>query len=100
MLLVMAAAFNLSKFPGFGGDTYRAYFADASGLHKGNIVQVGGIRAGRVEDIDLDHAKVRVTFEDNHGVEFGRESRATAEVPTLLGEKSLESLDAGDGQPD
>ena len=24
MLLVMAAAFNLSKFPGFGGDTYQA----------------------------------------------------------------------------
>ena len=34
MLLVMAAAFNLSKFPGFGGDLYRAEFNDASGLHQ------------------------------------------------------------------
>jgi phospholipid/cholesterol/gamma-HCH transport system substrate-binding protein len=100
MLLVMAAAFNLSKFPGFGGDTYRAYFADASGLHKGNIVQVGGIRAGRVQDIELDHGKVLVTFEVDHGVEFGRESRASVEVLNLLGEKYLDLVPAGDGQLD
>ena len=48
MLLVMAAAFNLSQFPGFKGSTYRAEFSDASGLHVGNMVQVGGMRVGRV----------------------------------------------------
>jgi len=98
MALVMAAAFNLSKFPGFGGDTYRAYFADASGLHQGNIVQVGGIRAGRVQDVQLDHGKVLVTFEVDHGVEFGKESRASVEVLNLLGEKYLDLVPAGDGQ--
>src|SRR6476619_53858 len=89
MLVVMAAAFNLSKFPGFGGDTYQAYFADASGLHKGNMVQVGGIRAGRVQDLELDKGKVLVTFEVDHGVEFGKESKASVEVLNLLGEKYL-----------
>ena len=90
MLLVMAAAFNLSKFPGFGGDTYQAYFADASGLHKGNVVQVGGIRAGRVQDLQLKDGKVLVTFEVDHGVEFGKDSRASVEVLNLLGEKYLD----------
>jgi phospholipid/cholesterol/gamma-HCH transport system substrate-binding protein len=89
MLVVMAAAFNLSKFPGFGGDTYQAYFADASGLHKGNMVQVGGIRAGRVQDLKLDKGKVLVTFEVDHGVEFGKDSQARVEVLNLLGEKYL-----------
>ena len=51
MLVIMAAAFNLSKFPGFGGTSYTAIFADASGIHRGNLVQVGGIRVGRVQDV-------------------------------------------------
>ena len=54
MLLVMAAAFNLSKFPGFGGSLYRAEFKDASGLHSGNMVQVAGMRVGRVKEVELE----------------------------------------------
>jgi phospholipid/cholesterol/gamma-HCH transport system substrate-binding protein len=100
MLLVMAAAFNLSKFPGFGGDTYEAYFADASGLHKGNMVQVGGMRAGRVQDLELDKGKVLVTFEVDHGVQFGKDSEARIEVLNLLGEKYLDLVPAGEGQLD
>ena len=99
MLLVMAAAFNLSKVPGFGGDLYRAEFADASGLHRGNMVQVGGIRVGRVKDIELENSNtVLVTFEVDHGVEFGSDSRASVEVLNLLGEKYLELTPAGSGQ--
>lgn len=98
LLLVMAAAFNLSKFPGFGGDTYRAYFSDASGLHKGNMVQVGGMRAGRVQKVEIKDGKVLVSFEVDHGVEFGKESSASVEVLNLLGEKYLELAPAGSGQ--
>jgi phospholipid/cholesterol/gamma-HCH transport system substrate-binding protein len=100
MLLVMAAAFNLNKFPGFGGDSYQAYFSDASGLHKGNMVQVGGMRAGRVQDVELDDGKVLVTFEVDHGVEFGSDSAARVEVLNLLGEKYLNLIPAGRGQLD
>ena len=72
MALIMAAAFNLSKFPGFRGSTYHAEFKDASGLHVGNMVQVGGIRVGRVTDVSLENSNtVLVTFEVDNGVEFG-----------------------------
>jgi phospholipid/cholesterol/gamma-HCH transport system substrate-binding protein len=98
MLLVMAAAFNLSKFPGFGGTSYTAVFADASGIHRGNMVQVGGIRVGRVQDVTLESSTVLVTFEVDHGVEFGEESEASIEVLNLLGEKYLELTPAGEGQ--
>jgi phospholipid/cholesterol/gamma-HCH transport system substrate-binding protein len=100
MMVIMAAAFNLGKFPGFGGDTYQAYFADASGLHKGNMVQVGGIRVGRVQDVELTKGKVLVSFEVDHGVEFGKDSEAHVEVLSLLGEKYLNLVPDGGGQLD
>ncbi len=100
MALVMVAALNLSKFPGFGGVSYSAVFSDASGIHRGNIVQVGGIRVGRVQSVDLDGPRVLVRFEVDKGVEFGPDSSASVEVLNLLGEKYLELTPAGDGQLD
>ena len=98
MAIVSAATFNLSKFPGFRGTTYYAEFSDASGIHKGNIVQVGGIRSGRVTDVTLDGDRVIVKFEIDGDVEFGSESEASIEVLNLLGEKFLDLQPAGDGQ--
>ena len=99
MAVVMAAAFNLSQFPGFKGTTYRAEFSDASGLRAGNMVQVGGIRVGRVQEVALvDSNTVVATFEVDNGVEFGEESRASVEVLNLLGEKYLALEPAGGGQ--
>ncbi len=99
MALVMVAAFNLSKFPGFKGGTFHAEFKDASGLHKGNMVQVGGIRVGRVTDVSLENSNtVLVTFSVDNGVEFGKDSRASVEVLNLLGEKYLDLQPAGAGQ--
>lgn len=98
LLLIMAAAFNLSKFPGFGGNVYQAYFKDASGIREGNMVQVAGMRVGRVENVSLDGDVVLVRFEVDTDVEFGTESRASVEVLNLLGEKYLELSPAGKGQ--
>ncbi|WP_193607258.1 MCE family protein [Nocardioides lijunqiniae] len=100
MLVIMAAAFNLSKFPGFGGTSYTAQFSDASGIHRGNTVQVGGMRVGRVQDVRLEDGLVVVQFEVDNGVEFGTESEASVEVLNLLGEKYLELTPAGEGQLD
>jgi phospholipid/cholesterol/gamma-HCH transport system substrate-binding protein len=98
MALVSAATFNLGKFPGFRGTTYYAEFSDASGIHKGNIVQVGGIRAGRVTDVTLAGDRVKVKFEVDGDVEFGKDSKASIEVLNLLGEKFLDLQPAGSGQ--
>ncbi|KRB75832.1 virulence factor Mce family protein [Nocardioides sp. Root190] len=98
MTLVSAATFNLGKFPGFRGTTYYAEFSDASGIHKGNIVQVGGIRVGRVTDVTLADDRVKVKFEVDGGVEFGTKSKASIEVLNLLGEKYLDLEPVGEGQ--
>ena len=99
MALISAATFNLSKFPGFRGTTYYAEFSDASGIHKGNIVQVGGIRVGRVSDVTLDEDRVIVKFEiDDGDVDFGPDSTASIEVLNLLGEKFLDLQPSTEGQ--
>jgi phospholipid/cholesterol/gamma-HCH transport system substrate-binding protein len=99
MALISAATFNLSKFPGFRGTTYYAEFSDASGIHKGNMVQVGGLRVGRVTDVTLDDDRVLVKFEiDDGDVDFGPDSTASIEVLNLLGEKFLDIQPSPEGQ--
>jgi phospholipid/cholesterol/gamma-HCH transport system substrate-binding protein len=96
MALISAATFNLSKFPGFRGTTYYAEFSDASGIHKGNMVQVGGLRVGRVTEVTLDEDRVLVKFEINGDVDFGSDSTASIEVLNLLGEKFLDLQPVGE----
>ncbi len=100
MVIILAATFNLSRFPGFGGNSYLAEFSDASGIHRGNVVQVGGIRVGRVQDVSLDGPKVLVKFELDGDVELGPDSAASIEVLNLLGEKYLQVTPAGEGDLD
>jgi phospholipid/cholesterol/gamma-HCH transport system substrate-binding protein len=99
LLLVMAAAFNLQKFPGFRGTGYHADFADASGLSRGDMVQIAGVRVGRVSSISVHKDRVRVNFEV-HGASFGKETKASVEVLNLLGSKYLNLTPAGTGTMD
>lgn len=98
VLLAFVAAFNIGKFPGLKGTRYEAEFSDASGLRKGNMVQVAGMRVGSVKDLRVDDGLVVVEFEVDGDVEFGKESRAAVKVLNLLGEKYLELIPAGSGQ--
>lgn len=99
LLIVMAAAFNLQKFPGFRGTTYHAEFADASGLKVGDIVEIAGIRVGRVDNITVEEnggtPHVRVDF-DVHNASFGTLSKASIDILNLLGEKYLNLQPIGD----
>ena len=96
LLLVMAASFNLQKFPGFRGTTYHAELKDASGLRVGSEVQVAGIRVGRVNDLKIGPERVIADF-DVENATLGRSSRASVEVKSLLGEKFLNITPEGSG---
>ncbi len=100
MGVIVAATFNLGKFPGFRSESYRAEFSDAGGLRTGNIVQIGGIRVGRVNDVALAGDHVVVTFDVDSGVDIGTESSAAVGVLNMLGEKYLDVTPAGPGDLD
>ena len=97
LLVVMAAAFNLQKFPGFKGTGYHVQLTDASGLHKGNMVQIAGIRVGRVSDITISGNHVTVDV-DVKGATLGDKTQASVQVLNLLGEKYLELTPKGSGE--
>lgn len=97
LLITMAAAFNLQKFPGFKGTDFHANFSDASGLRTGNMVQVAGVKVGRVNNIRITDGHVTVDF-DAKGVELGNNTTASVQVLNLLGEKYLEVASEGSGK--
>lgn len=95
LAFAMIAAFNLQKFPFFAGTTYHAEFADASGLKVGDIVEIAGIRVGRVDGMRIDGSHIRVDF-DVHGQKFGSDTTASVEVLNLLGQKYLKLTPIGE----
>ncbi|MGA9103320.1 MCE family protein [Aeromicrobium sp.] len=99
LLLVMAASFNLQKFPGFRGTTFHAELTDASGLRTGSEVQVAGVRVGRVNKLRIGPEKVIADF-DVKNATLGRSTRASVEVKSLLGEKFLNITPKGSGELD
>lgn len=96
LLIVMVAAFNIQRFPGFRGAGFHADFADASGLSPGDMVQIAGVKVGKVTGIEIHEDHVRVDF-DVHDASFGKDTRASVEVLNLLGSKYLEIAPDGPG---
>ncbi|QIK66708.1 MCE family protein [Nocardioides sp. HDW12B] len=95
-VLLLAAAMNLQKFPGFRGASFQAEFGDASGLHRGNMVQIAGIDVGRISEVELRGEYVVAHFTLDPGVEFGADSTAAIEVLNLLGEKYIDLTPLGE----
>jgi phospholipid/cholesterol/gamma-HCH transport system substrate-binding protein len=77
---------------------YSAYFAEAGGLRSGAAVQVAGYRVGAVSSVELDGARVLVTFDVDKGVHLGAQTEANIRTKSLLGAKVLQVTPRGDGQ--
>nr|MCW2727651.1 transporter substrate-binding protein [Aeromicrobium sp.] len=96
---MMLGAFRADRLPIIGGgDTYHADFAEIGGLAAGDEVRVAGVPVGKVNKIELDGPKVRVTFTMDKGTDFGTETGADIRVRTLLGAQFLALTPAGPGQ--
>lgn len=77
--------------------THTAYFAESSGLLSGAHVQVSGFQVGQVTDVELDGARVRVTFNVDKSIRLGERTEAAIKAKSLLGVKVLEVTPRGDG---
>ncbi|MET0930246.1 MAG: MCE family protein [Aeromicrobium sp.] len=99
IVAMMLGAFRADRLPIIGsGDTYHAYFAEIGALKPGNEVRIAGVSVGKVQGIELDGNKVRVTFKIDKGTDFGTETGADIRVRTLLGAEFLALTPKGDGQ--
>jgi phospholipid/cholesterol/gamma-HCH transport system substrate-binding protein len=96
---MMLGAFKADRLPIIGsGDIYHANFAEVGGLKTGNEVRVAGVSVGKVQKIELDGPKVRVTFKIDKNTDFGTETGADIRVRTLLGAEYLALTPKGPGQ--
>ena len=80
------------------GSHYDAVLPEAAGLKPGDPVRVSGLHVGRVDSVELGEEGVDVEFTITEtGVELGDKTTAEVSVDTVLGDKALELVSAGDG---
>jgi phospholipid/cholesterol/gamma-HCH transport system substrate-binding protein len=97
LALGFIAALNSDDLPVIGGGTtYTAEFSEASGLQKDNDVRVAGVKVGKVSDIALDGASVKVSFKVKDAW-LGDRTSAAIKIKTLLGQKYLSLDPQGEG---
>ncbi|MGW4488814.1 MCE family protein [Amycolatopsis sp. NPDC004368] len=92
LVLGFVAALNSDDLPVIGGGTtYSADFSEAAGLTTDNDVRIAGVKVGKVSQIKLDGASVKVSFKVKDAW-LGDKTTAAIKIKTLLGQKYL-SLD-------
>lgn len=98
LVLLMALALQYQNLPLIKSDrTYKAHFSDAAGLKTGDLVKVSGLKAGKVEGIELDGDKVLVTFTVTKDVHLGSRTRVDISTDSLLGKRALRVVPDGPG---
>jgi len=93
VLMSAIAGYLIVTFGGkdFGGKTkdYIVYFDDVEGLVKGADVQVKGVKAGQVKDLEIEKntGKVKVTLAIKEDVPIYKDAKAYIKTLGLMGDK-------------
>jgi phospholipid/cholesterol/gamma-HCH transport system substrate-binding protein len=85
--VLVATIGNLS----FGGShTYKAVFADATGLNKGDDIRVAGVKVGTVKGIEIsDRTRALVTFSVDDSASVTEATHATIKYRNLVGQRYI-----------
>jgi phospholipid/cholesterol/gamma-HCH transport system substrate-binding protein len=96
MVLGFVVALNADSLPIIGaGTTYTADFTEAAGLKPDDEVRIAGVKVGKVTDVTLDGAQVKVSFQVKDAW-LGDQTSAAIKIKTLLGQKYLALDPVGD----
>jgi phospholipid/cholesterol/gamma-HCH transport system substrate-binding protein len=98
--VLLLLAFNIESIPLLAGHKYSAAFSEAGGLKAGDDVRVAGVKVGKVSNVDLEGAHVRVVFRVGRGTDLGADTRASVRIKTILGQKFLSLEPGGSGHLD
>jgi phospholipid/cholesterol/gamma-HCH transport system substrate-binding protein len=85
--VLVATIGNLS----FGGShTYKAVFADATGLNKGDEIRVAGVKVGTVKGVEIsDRTRALVTFSVDDSTSVTEATHATIKYRNLVGQRYI-----------
>ena len=70
-------------------DTYTALFTDVTGLKQGDDVRVAGVRVGRVDAVDLEGTKAKVTFRLQRDQVIYSDTIASIVYQNIVGQRYL-----------
>lgn len=101
--MVVIVALQMDKIPMLSPiSTYTAYFDDAGGLVKSDIVTVSGVNVGTVQGISLAETdrgtKAKVSFRMRDNVVMGIDTQAAIKTETVLGRRNLTLIPHGPGR--
>ena len=75
----------------FGGaSTYKAVFADATGVNKGDDIRVAGVKVGTVKDVAItDRTRALITFSVDDSTSITEATHATIKYRNLVGQRYI-----------
>ena len=81
-----------------GTKEYKAQFADATGVVKGDDIRIAGVKVGTVKDVDVvDKTSALVTFTVEKGTQLNDSTHASIRYRNLVGQRYISlTQDAGD----
>src|SRR5258707_6916154 len=75
----------------FGGSTtYKAVFADAAGVNKGDDIRVAGVKVGTVKQVAItDRTRALITFSVDDSTSVTEATHATIKYRNLVGQRYI-----------
>jgi phospholipid/cholesterol/gamma-HCH transport system substrate-binding protein len=97
VLLIGGIATVVRTAGGSGRTTVTGYFADSTGLYNGDDVVILGVRVGKVEKIEPQPSRVKITFWYNAKYRVPAEAKAVILSPSLVTPRSIQLTPAYTG---
>ena len=73
-----------------GATTYKAVFADATGVNKGDDIRVAGVKVGTVKDVAItDRTRALITFSVDDSTSVTEATHATIKYRNLVGQRYI-----------
>ncbi len=80
----------------FGGSRdYKAVFADATGVVKGDDIRIAGVKVGTVSDVEIDDGRALVSFDVSDDATVTEDTHATIKFRNLVGQRYISLTQEG-----
>ncbi|MEM6110660.1 virulence factor Mce family protein [Mycobacterium sp. 050272] len=99
LLLIGGIVTVVRSAGGIGRTTVTGYFADSTGLYSGDDVVILGVRVGKVEKIEPQPGRVKVTFWYADKYKVPVDAKAVILSPSLVTPRSIQLTPAYTGGP-
>ncbi|TVS84739.1 MCE family protein [Mycobacterium helveticum] len=99
LLLIGGIVTVVRSASGIGRTTVTGYFADSTGLYKGDDVVILGVRVGKIENIEPQPSRVKITFWYQDKYKVPADAKAVILSPSLVTPRSIQLTPAYTGGP-